>query len=75
MVDEASIIDRIMEAHGHLLPPDGAFTVKDYIDRARLRGVSISAPNALRILLEEVNAGRLHSRKLATDGRERWWFW
>lgn len=75
MVDEASIIDRIMEAHGHVPPPEGSFTVIDYCERARERGVSISGPNALKVLRLEMKEGRLHGRKLAVDGREKWVFW
>ena len=75
VVDEASIIDRIMEAHGHVAPPPGSFTVLDYVERARQKGIAISGPNALKVLLGEMQAGRLHGRKLSVDGREKWVFW
>lgn len=75
VVTEASIIDRIAEAHRHLAPPEGAFTVEDYLERVKARGASVKHNTALRALKAEMAAGQLAGAKFVTGDRERWYFW
>jgi hypothetical protein len=75
VVTEETIIDRILEAHGHVAPPSGAFTVEDYVSRAKERGGAISTERALSTLKKAMQAGELEGRQFMVNNRRRWYFW
>lgn len=75
VVSEASIIDAILDAHGHVEPPPGSFTVRDYVARAAERGMIVKPSRALQVLRDLMDTGKLDGRKLYLDGRQRWVFW
>lgn len=74
-MSEWSIIDQIAAARRHVEPPPGSFTIRDYIRQVRESGGEVSYVTALRVLREEVEAGRLGGGKFVTGNRERWHFW
>lgn len=60
-----SIIDEIIEAHGHTAPPTGAFTIYDYVEEVKERGGTIGTDAARRALSEDP---RLQSRLFSVKG-------
>lgn len=70
------ILDVVLEDSGHVAPPAGSFTVKDYLQRAKERGVTgLSGNAALTTLKKRMDAGELGGRKMQVGDRQRWVFW
>lgn len=66
------VIDEILEANGHLPPPAGSFTAKEYAARARDRGGEMSEGTARRLLKEMPG---LEFAKYRYGGVEALYFW
>ena len=74
-ITEQDLLDCLVEASGHVAPPENHFTVDDYMDKVEAKGGVISRNTALETLLAQKKAGALEGCKMNVGGRRRWVFW
>ena len=67
-----SIMDDLVAEAKARTPPDGAFTISDFMEKP---GVNMKRPVAIAFLDEKVAAGRLACGKFCAPGGNVWFYW